>query len=127
MDATLPPLPDDLGLTLIRALASLRPARRVVALTGRPLQGARGFTSGGEAQVAGRIGVVSTGGPREPDLLAARLAHEVGHLGGLRHCGTPGCLMVPHLPRAGHGEASPTLCEGCREQLLTAPQTRAMS
>jgi hypothetical protein len=87
MAAPLPALPDERGITLIRALAALRPARRVLALTARTLRNAHGDPLGGEAQVGGRIAVVSTvGHADDAPGMARRVAHEAGHLRGLRHC-----------------------------------------
>ncbi len=56
----------------------------------------------GEAQVGGRAAVVSMARLAEPGLLDERIVlerlskesvHEVGHVLGLLHCETPGCVM----------------------------------
>jgi archaemetzincin len=56
----------------------------------------------GEAQVGGRAAVVSTARLAEPGLpddrivlerLSKESVHEVGHVLGLLHCETPGCVM----------------------------------
>ena len=61
----------------------------------------------GEAQLSGRVAVVSIhrlapevyGLPSNPQLLAKRLekeaVHELGHTRGLLHCADPNCVMHP--------------------------------
>jgi hypothetical protein len=123
MAAPLPALPDERGLTLIRALAALRPARRVLALTGRTLRNAHGDPLGGEAQVGGRIAVVSTAGQGDdPPRMARRVVHEVGHLQGLRHCAAGGCVMATNTPEPT-GEGGPVgFCEQCQGHLQLAEE-----
>jgi len=123
MAAPLPALPDERGITLIRALAALRPARRVLALTGRTLRNAHGDPLGGEAQVGGRIAVVSTVGQGEdPPGMARWIAHEVGHLQGLRHCAAGACVMATNTPEPT-GEGGPVgFCGRCQGHLKVAAE-----
>jgi hypothetical protein len=123
MSVPLPALPDERGITLIRALAALRPARPVLALTSRTLRNAHNEPLGGEAQVGGRIAVVSTAGQGDdPPGMARRVAHEVGHLQGLRHCAAGGCVMGANTPEPP-GEGSPVgFCERCQAHLRMAAE-----
>jgi len=94
MDVALPPLSDDRAITLIRAIASLRPTRRILALSAQSLRGPRGRPVVGEAQLKGRIAVVSTSTyAQDAERVAEQALHEIGHLWGLRHCGALGCVM----------------------------------
>jgi hypothetical protein len=123
MSAPLPVLPDEQGITLIRALAALRPARRVLALTGRTLRNPHGDPLGGEAQVGGRIAVVSTAGQADDaPAVARRIAHEMGHLQGLQHCAAGDCVMATSTPEPT-GEGAPVgFCERCQRHLRVAAE-----
>jgi archaemetzincin len=83
----------------------------------------------GRARLGGRALVVSVarlrpefhGAPGGGDVTerraAVEVAHELGHLGGLRHCGDPGCLM--HLAHTVDAidTRGPAPCAGCRERI----------
>jgi archaemetzincin len=81
----------------------------------------------GEAQLSGAAAVVSTARLREdielfgPRLLLERLAkeavHELGHTFGLRHCGTPACVMGRSAGVRDVDEKGPLPCAECRERL----------
>jgi len=77
----------------------------------------------GEAQVGGRTAIVSTArlaepGFRDERLVLERLAkesvHEVGHMLGLLHCATRGCVMgrSPSVRDVDNKRAE--LCASCR-------------
>jgi archaemetzincin len=77
----------------------------------------------GEAQVGGRAAVVSTarlGEPGFPDervvleRLAKESVHEVGHMLGLLHCGTPGCVMARSASVRDVDHKRSELCPACR-------------
>jgi archaemetzincin len=56
--------------------------------------------------------------------LAKESVHELGHVLGLLHCGTPGCVMgrsagVRDVDAKGHA-----LCEACRGLLAEPPGRR---
>jgi archaemetzincin len=75
----------------------------------------------GEAQLAGRVAVVSTARLREPPvevLVRARLAkesvHEVGHTFGLVHCASPACVMARSPALASVDAKQDRLCPDCR-------------
>jgi len=83
----------------------------------------------GEAQYRGPGAVVSTarlknefyGMPPDPILLQERLlkesVHELGHTFGLKHCYSPGCVMVSSTDIEGIDAKSPLFCERCRASL----------
>jgi len=81
----------------------------------------------GEAQLGGRAAVVSTArlaedsGPFGPRVLVERLAkeavHEVGHVLGLLHCGTGGCVMGRSPAVREVDTKSSELCAACRARL----------
>jgi archaemetzincin len=81
----------------------------------------------GEAQLGGTAAVVSTArlgedaGPFGARVLLERVAkeavHEVGHVFGLVHCGTEGCVMSRSPAVREVDEKSSTLCEECRARL----------
>ncbi len=81
----------------------------------------------GEAQLGGAAAVVSTArlgedaGPRGDRVLVERLAkeavHEVGHVLGLVHCGTEGCVMARSPAVREVDEKSSLPCEACRARL----------
>jgi archaemetzincin len=82
----------------------------------------------GEAQLNGRVAVVSTArlggvpGAAGARLLAARLAkesvHELGHTFGLLHCDAPRCVMKRSANVAAVDAKPTTLCGDCRTLLL---------
>jgi archaemetzincin len=75
----------------------------------------------GEAQLGGRVAVVSTarlrGGP-DPHLLADRLVkeavHEVGHTYGLVHCASLTCVMTRSAGISAVDRKRERLCADCR-------------
>jgi archaemetzincin len=80
----------------------------------------------GEAQVGGRAAVVSTarlGEPGFPDervvleRLAKESVHEVGHMMGLLHCGTPGCVMGRSASVRDVDQKRSELCRACHEHV----------
>ena len=82
----------------------------------------------GEAQVGGRTAVVSTARLGEPGLrddrivlerLAKEGVHEVGHVLGLLHCHTPGCVMGRSASVRDVDRKRGELCPACRR--LVAP------
>jgi len=86
----------------------------------------------GEAQLGGRAGIVSVcrlretfyGLPANPELLFERLCketvHELGHLYGLHHCYTPGCVMGPSTAVEGVDLKDSTFCPTCLETFVRA-------
>jgi len=81
----------------------------------------------GEAQLGGRAAVVSTARLGEPGLqddriVLARLAkesvHEVGHLLGLRHCDTRGCIMERSAGIFDVDRKGDELCRSCRDRVV---------
>ncbi len=83
----------------------------------------------GEAQVGGRVAVVSThrldnavyGLPSEPDLLYERLAkeaiHELGHTYSLVHCHDMDCVMTSSMQVDGIDIKSDRFCSRCARKL----------
>src|SRR5512133_599221 len=81
----------------------------------------------GEAQLGGRVAVVSTArlmedvelaGPRLlEDRLVKEAVHELGHVFGLMHCGTPACVMSRSPAVREVDEKSSELCAECRARL----------
>ncbi len=80
----------------------------------------------GEAQVGGRAAVVSTARLAEPgfpderivlERLAKESVHEVGHVFGLLHCETPGCVMGRSASIRDVDRKRGHLCEACRERI----------
>lgn len=81
----------------------------------------------GEAQLGGRAAVVSTArlaedsGPFGPRVLVERVAkeavHEVGHVFGLLHCETEGCVMSRSPAVREVDTKSSELCADCRARL----------
>jgi archaemetzincin len=80
----------------------------------------------GEAQVGGRAAVVSTARLAEPGLpderivlerLAKESVHEVGHVFGLLHCDTPGCVMGRSSSLRDVDRKRGELCAACRERI----------
>ncbi|MBD3176713.1 MAG: hypothetical protein GF320_16150 [Armatimonadia bacterium] len=91
--------PFDVGLNLeppynarelLHALRQLRPSGPVLLLVDNPLIGDRHRPVRGASERGGTVGVVHIEGAADD---VAAVAHEVGHLMGLAHCGYPGCLM----------------------------------
>jgi archaemetzincin len=83
----------------------------------------------GEAQLGGRAAVVSTARLGEPGLdderivrerLAKESVHEVGHLLGLRHCETPGCVMGRSAGTWDVDKKDGELCRSCRDRVARA-------
>ncbi len=82
----------------------------------------------GEAQLHGRVAVVSTARlagfdavPAPPAVLLARLekecVHELGHTFGLVHCRTAGCAMARSASLRDVDVKTPHLCGECRERI----------
>ena len=80
----------------------------------------------GEAQVRGRAAVVSTarlGEPGFPDerIVLERLSkesvHEMGHVFGLLHCETPGCVMGRSASVQDVDGKRGDLCPACRGRI----------
>ena len=78
----------------------------------------------GEAQLGGRVAVVSTarlaveqGGRHEPTVVTNRIikecVHELGHTFGLLHCDTPGCVMARSVNLIEVDAKAMTLCGPC--------------
>jgi archaemetzincin len=76
----------------------------------------------GEAQLGGRVAVVSTArlghGPRLPQRLATECVHELGHTYGLTHCATPRCAMARSTSLVDVDGKDPKLCPQCRALYL---------
>ncbi|HZY04204.1 MAG TPA: archaemetzincin family Zn-dependent metalloprotease [Anaeromyxobacteraceae bacterium] len=81
----------------------------------------------GEAQVGGRAAVVSTARLGEPGLrddrvvlerLSKESVHEMGHVLGLLHCGTPGCVMGRSASVRDVDGKRGEPCAECRESLV---------
>jgi predicted Zn-dependent protease len=78
----------------------------------------------GEAALGGGWAVVSTfrladdGGATDPeDCLRTRflteVVHELGHLAGVSHCQTPGCVMLPSATPRDADRKGPHFCPAC--------------
>lgn len=88
----------------------------------------------GEAQLGGRVAIVSTFRLREPwlrggvppELLRERvgktLLHELGHTHGLRHCPDPTCVMASASSLEMLDEKGPEFCLECRG-VLAVPRS----
>jgi predicted Zn-dependent protease len=62
--------------------------------------------------------VVSTAGHGdEAPGMARRIAHEAGHLQGLRHCAAVGCVMATDTPEPTGDGAPVGFCERCQSHL----------
>lgn len=81
----------------------------------------------GEAQVGGRAAVVSTARLGEPGLpddrvvlerLSKESVHEMGHVLGLLHCETPGCVMGRSASVRDVDGKRGDLCPPCRGRLV---------
>jgi len=77
----------------------------------------------GEAQVGGRAAVVSTARLAEPgfpdprivlERLAKESVHEMGHVYGLLHCHTPGCVMGRSASLRDVDRKRGALCPACQ-------------
>ena len=80
----------------------------------------------GEAQVGGRAAVVSTARLGEPGLpddrivlerLSKESVHEMGHVFGLLHCETPGCVMGRSASVRDVDGKRGDLCPACRARI----------
>ena len=80
----------------------------------------------GEAQVGGRAAVVSTARLAEPGLpdprivlerLSKESVHEMGHVFGLLHCETPGCVMGRSASIRDVDGKRGDLCPACRGRI----------
>ena len=92
----------------------------------------------GEAQLGGRVAVVSAArlrepgvGPRASALRLARLAkeavHEVGHTFGLVHCDVPRCVMSRSFGLGEVDEKNDRLCRDCLIRLEDAASLSEVS
>lgn len=84
----------------------------------------------GEAQLGGRVAIVSSFRLREPWLrqsvpqaLVERrfrktVLHEAGHLFGLRHCSDPSCVMASASSLEMLDEKGDELCLDCRSRVV---------
>jgi predicted Zn-dependent protease len=107
-------------LDAVRALGS---QRRRLALVSRELRSVRGLPISGQAERGGYVAVVTAYILASPsDVLPSEealvrfvrcAAHEVGHLGGLGHCGRAGCLMHPRPDRGPAGPWGSLFCPTC--------------
>ena len=77
----------------------------------------------GEAQLGGQAAVVSMARLQEPgfrddrivlERLAKESVHEVGHVFGLLHCDTPGCVMGRSASVRDVDKKRGELCRSCR-------------
>ena len=77
----------------------------------------------GEAHLGGRAAVVSTARLEEPgfpdervvlERLAKEAVHEVGHVFGLLHCDTPGCVMGRSSSVRDVDKKRGDLCSSCQ-------------
>jgi archaemetzincin len=102
--------------------------RWVLAITGRDLNApGRDFVFG-EATLGGGWAVVSTSrlgsDPRDPLLLERLLKeviHELGHLRGLLHCETPGCVMSASPTPAAIDSKDLEFCDLCAPRFYRLP------
>lgn len=86
----------------------------------------------GEAQLNGRVGIVSTfflkanlnGDPAARVIFLSRfekeMIHEAGHLFGLKHCQDPYCVMKLSGKPADIDIKSPVFCAACTEVLINS-------
>lgn len=109
---------------ILRWLARLRPAERLLAVTDVDLFVPVLTFVFGEAQLGGHAALVSTARlmPDDgPALLRARLAkeavHELGHTFGLTHCPDHGCAMARSTTLYDVDRKDPWLCADCRSLL----------
>ena len=109
---------------------SLSGSIRIVGLTAVDISTTKGpyedWGIFGMANLGGRSCVVSSyrlaRGRTEPLTIAARITkvvtHEVGHVLGLSHCPTPGCVMHDALGKIATVDRSDgRLCQKCRKAL----------
>lgn len=135
-ERTVPVATDDAGRVSVReALRAHRPAPGGTApdspplllLTSHDLSLAGCDTLFGYASVRDRMAIVSSHRLESEDRalvrrrLAAVMAHERGHLDGLRHCPTRGCLMTPARGVADLDERGLARCGLCQR-----PQRRLL-
>jgi archaemetzincin len=80
----------------------------------------------GEAQLGGRVAVVSTARLGEPGLpdprvalerLAKESVHELGHCFGLVHCDSPGCVMARSPGARDVDRKRGDFCSKCRDRV----------
>jgi archaemetzincin len=90
----------------------------------------------GEAQLGGRVAVVSTArlsgpGGAEAERLLPRLkkeaAHELGHTFGLLHCGQDSCVMSRSASLADVDAKGSLLCKDCHRHLVAGVQAGGVS
>ncbi len=93
----------------------------------------------GEAQVGGRVGVVSMarlhftydGQSLDPPAVEARLVkeclHELGHTFGLVHCPDPACVMSRSNSLLDVDQKQPEFCRDCRLRLQDLQKKRDAS
>jgi archaemetzincin len=114
---------------LALARGSFGDAKRVIGLTGCDLFIPMLTFVFGQAQLGGRVALVSIGRLRQefygaagdPDLLRLRLdkeiGHELGHSFGLVHCSDRGCLMSLATSIQDVDRKSVRFCDACRRRL----------
>jgi len=110
----------DAVLAMVRALGV---PHRMLVLVARELRSVRGAPITGQAERGGYVGIVTTyplpqsGEAALDERVLARFvrgaAHEVGHLGGLGHCGRATCLMNPMPGSSPPGPDGTLLCPTC--------------
>jgi len=105
---------------ILRWVAGLRPAQRLLAVTDVDLFVPVLTFVFGEAQLGGHAALVSTARLMPHDgapLLRARLAkeavHELGHTFGLTHCPDHGCAMARSATLFDVDRKSARLCADC--------------
>lgn len=122
-DGALPEPERPIRADLFLRSGALQPG--TVAIVPGPLS-ARGLERTlGYSYRARRTALVSTAavdveGPAGAGRLAVLVAHEIGHLLGLRHCRAEGCVAGP-VRAQEELDARRAFCERCSERLRAAP------
>jgi archaemetzincin len=124
--------------TILRWLLERGPATgKVLAVTDRDLFIPILTYVFGEAQLGGRAAVVSVarlvedlelvGSAVLVERLAKEAVHEMGHVFGLLHCSSEGCVMGRSPAVREVDDKSSELCDECRARLddLSSPEARS--